>query len=142
MLLSSAPSPTKRVPPFTMRIVLSEEANKKLANAGETISGTIYFDGDGMPFPEESNAPMRDVFLGKHEFELRESGELVVSDASISDEAYNHLSDKNYHYTINVVSGRRVFPNNVLAGGYAAGRLRDLDPKRPIEIKCDLLEKE
>ncbi len=127
------------VPEFKIRVSLSEAAVQKLRDAGETIRGVVYFYGDGTPLPNVKTAPHRDVILGSYEFELREPGELRVSDAVISQEAYGRLSDTNYHFFINVYSGRRAFQDNVLNGGYADGRLGDLDSKTPIEIKCDLL---
>jgi hypothetical protein len=131
--------PTMPVPEFTIHITLTPQAAEKLSNAGETISGTIWFDGDGTSLPNEHNAPFRAIFLGGYEFELRGSGEVRVSDAIIPQEAYGRLSDMNYYFTVNVTSGRRAFKDNILDGGVAFGRLTDLDSKKPIEIKCGLL---
>ena len=136
----SVPSgPPIPVPEFTIRVTLSEAAAQKLSDAGETIRGAVYFDGDGTPLPNVKTAPHRDVILGNYEFELIEPGDLRVSDAVISQEAYGRLSDTNYHFFINVYSGRRAFRNNVLNGGYADGCLSDLEPEKPIKIECDLL---
>jgi hypothetical protein len=110
------------VPPFVIEIKLSEAAQEKLTNAGETVKGIIYFDGDGSPLPGIKTAPSRDVVLGKYEFELETSGIIRISDATISSEAYARLSNLNYHFTVNVVSGRHVFRKNIL-NGYAQGRL-------------------
>ena len=141
--LRSGPSvpaaPTMPVPEFTIRIELSQQAEDTLSNAGETVNGRIYFDGDGTSLPNEHTAPWRAVFLGYYEFELRGSGEVRISDAIIPQEAYGRLSDPNYYFTVNVTSGRRAFKDNILVGGVAFGRLTDLDTKKPIEIKCDLL---
>jgi hypothetical protein len=134
--------PTMPVPEFSIRVSLSEAAALKLSDAGETIYGTVYFDGDGTPLSNVKTAPHRDVFLGSYEFELPQAGEVRVSDAVVSQEAYGRLSDTNFHFFINAYSGRRSFRNNVLSGGYADGRLSDLDPEKPIEIKCNLLDKE
>lgn len=59
-----------------------------------------------------------------------------VTDAKISKEAVGRLSDPNYHFFINVISGRRVFKDNVLDGGYADGRASDLNPAKPIVVRC------
>ena len=127
------------VPEFTIRVSLSETAAQKLSDAGETICGAVYFDGDGTPLPNVKTDPHRDVILGSYEFELREPGRLHISDAAISQEAYGRLSDTNYHFFINVYSCRRAFRNNVLNGSSVDGRLRELESKKTIEIKCDLL---
>ena len=127
------------VPQFAIRVALTQAATQKLHDAGETVRGFILFDGDGTALPNEKTAPYRDVILGSYNFELRQPGEIRVSDAVVSKEAYGRLSDTNYHFFVNVCSGRRAFRNNVLNGGYADGRLNDLDLGKPIEIECDLL---
>lgn len=138
---STQQEPTMPVPEFVIRFSLGEPAAKKLSSAEETIRVSVTFDGDGIPLSKVKAAPNRDVMLGKYSFELRKPGDIRVTDAVISQNAYKRLSDKNFHFTINVTSGRRAFKNNVLQGGYAAGRLSDLDRDKPIEIKCDLIER-
>lgn len=127
------------VPKFVIAVTLSSEATEKLKISGESIKGTIYFDGDGTPLPDVKTAPFRDVFLGKYEFELEKEGSVTIKNASISKEAYTRLKDKNYHYFVNVYSGRQIFENNILAGGYSDGRLKDLLDGKMIKVSCDLL---
>lgn len=126
------------VPAFTIRIDLTDAAKKKLKNSGESIKGTVVFDGDGTPLPRIKTAPHRDVYLGSAEFETEKLGTVKIAHATISKEAYSRLSDKNYHFTINVVSGRRTFKNNILTGGYARGRFSDLNNNKALKITCDL----
>ncbi|WP_367872555.1 hypothetical protein [Luteolibacter sp. Populi] len=128
------------VPPFSIAITLDNEAREKLENAGESIKGWIVFDGDGTRLPGEKTAPHREVFLGTHDFELERSGTIRIKDATVSKEAYARLSDRNYHFTINVVSGRRSFGNNVLSGGFAMGKFEDLADGKPVRIYCSLLD--
>jgi hypothetical protein len=137
--LGACNSKSVAVPTFEIRISLTPAAKEKLAKAGESIKGTIFFDGDGTPLPNVETAPFRDVFLGEHTFELELSGPIRITDAVISRDAYSRLSDNNYYFTVNVYSGRRSFKSNVLNGGYAQGRLTDLRSGKPIEITCDLL---
>jgi hypothetical protein len=127
------------VPQFSITITLDEPASNKLKQAGESIKGAIYFDGDGTPQPGVKTAPMRDVILGSFEFELEESGTIKIDNAVISAEAYSRLSDENYHFFINVYSGRKSFKNNVLSGGYGDGRFKDLQAGKNIKIHCSLL---
>jgi hypothetical protein len=127
------------VPPFDVEVQLTEQARKKLDAAGETIIVAIDFDGDGRRRPGEHTAPFRAVFLGSHEVELRHAGRVRIGDARISREAIGRLSDPNYHFFINVYSGRRVFKDNVLNGGYADGRASDLNPAKPVVVRCGLL---
>jgi hypothetical protein len=129
---------SRAVPAFQIRISLSDQAAKLLSENRETIKGTIYFDGDGSNGIGGGRAPFRNVFLGTYEFELSQPGTVSVSTASISSLAFRRLYSPDYHYTINVYSGRRRLPNNVLNGGYAAGTIRGA-AGTTIGIRCDLL---
>ena len=133
--------PQVAVPEFELLIELTDSTAKKLKESGETIKASIYFDGDGHALPRVKTAPHRDVFLGHHEVEVNQQGVVHIKDAHISEEAYGRLTDKNYHFFVNVYSGRRVFKNNILDGGYADGRLEDLESAKPIRVSCSLLTK-
>jgi hypothetical protein len=61
-----------------------------------------------------------------------------ISSASVSKKAFLRLDDANYRFFVNVYSGRRVFPRNILRCAYADGRLDDLQAGRRISIHCDL----
>lgn len=126
-------------PPLKINLALTDDAAKKLQDAGESIKCFVIFDGDGTPKPGEDTGGGRDVDLGVYCFERTGAGVIYVTNALISAEAFRRLSDTNYYYTINVFSGRRVFANNILDGGYALGRISDA-VKAPIYIKCSLLE--
>jgi hypothetical protein len=127
------------VPVFSISIDLSDNAKEKLKNSGETIKGSIVFDGDGEPISGIKTAPHRNVVLGIHKFELSKPGTINIADAVISKEAYMRLTDQNYHFTINVFSGRKVFENNILDGGYADGRVLDFKENNLVKISCRLL---
>ena len=131
--------PQLPVPTFQIRVTLSDSAAKKLRDAHETIKVAVWFDGDGDSRPGEYTAPMRPVVLSRgYDFELDQPGVVSVDHATVSQEAFNRLTDKDYYYTINVYSGRHAFENNILGGGFADGHISEAT-KKPIEIKCDLL---
>ena len=127
------------VPKFVIEVALTEEASEKLKQSGESIKGTIFFDGNGTPLPGVKTAPFRDVFLGKYDFELGKEENITIENASISKEAFSRLKDKNYYYLVNIYSGRRVFKNNILNCGYADGRFQNLKSGKEIKIVCGLL---
>lgn len=128
------------VPEIVLHIKLTEAAELKLTQSGEVISGTFYFDGPGTPFhSNRKNSPYRSVFLGEYRFEIGQAGEVRFTDAIISREAFDRLSDENYYFFLNIYSGRRVFENNILRGGYVAGRFEDLKLQQPIHVNLSLL---
>ena len=128
------------VPEIVLNITITEAAAIKLSQSGESISGVFYFDGPGTPYPpNRKTAPFRSVFLGSYRFEVMQAGEFRFTDAVISKEAYNRLSDKNYYFTLNIVSSRKAFEDNLLRGGFAAGRVEDFKLDRPINVNLSLL---
>jgi hypothetical protein len=132
---AEAPVP---VPRFSIEVTLSDAAATSLRQAGELIGGSVYFDGDGTPLPGIKTAPFRDVFLGRYDFALERPQIIVIDDAYLSKEAFLRLEDANYHYVVNVYSGRRAFPENILSCSVADGRFADLRAQQPIRIHCGL----
>jgi hypothetical protein len=127
------------VPPFKFKITLTEAAAKKLRDARETIKGVIVFQGDGIP--KDGIGTSGDwICLGSYYFETTQAGVVTVSNAVISAEGFKCLTDTNYYVSIDVLSGRRAFKDNILDGGSDGtqiGEIADI----PIELKCDLIEK-
>ena len=127
------------LPTVSISLALTGDDSSAFLATGETIAGTVYFDGDGQKLNECKTAPFRDVYLGKHEFEFKKPGTKKFEGIKISKEAYGRLSDRNFHYIFNFYSGRRVFENNVLDCGTAPGRHTNLEQlTAPIKITCSV----
>jgi hypothetical protein len=95
------------VPAFSISVKLSDEAQKRIQQIHESVLVIAYFDGDALPGYEKDNAPFRDVFLGSDEKLVDANYVATFADTKVSQRNWNHLSDKNYFLTINVVSARR-----------------------------------
>ena len=130
--------PKIRVPTFAIRISMSEEAAKRLTDAGETIKGLISFDGDGIPRKDEYTAPNRPIVLGCYQFEITKPGEISITNAYISAEESERLTDPDYYVGVSIFSGRRAFKDNVLSNGFAEMHISQT-ATGPIQINCDLL---
>ena len=105
------------IPPFQIRLYLSDAASKLLSESGETVSVVAYFDGDGIPLPCTKTAPFRDVYLGMEVRELRGSGVATFSGISFPQRDWNRLKSPNVHITLNVHTSRRIFKYNLIRGG-------------------------
>ena len=102
------------VPEFKIAVKLSEKAQKKLEELNETIIVIAYFDGDGEEIPGQKTAPFRNIYLGSAEKEIK-YGEVALFDGvKIFKKDYNRLSSTKYYVTINVVSGRKAYKDNLL----------------------------
>jgi hypothetical protein len=84
----------------------------------------VIFDGDGIKMNNENTAPGRDVPLGVYWFEKNSGGVVFITNTTILEEAFRRLTKSDYYFTVNVFSGRHVFKDNILDGGYAAGHIR------------------
>jgi hypothetical protein len=90
----------------------------------------------GIKNPNEDTGGGRDVPLGYFEFERNRAGVIFVTNATIAAEAFHRLTDTNYYFIVNVFSGRHVFANNILDGGYAVGQIGNAI-KAPVRAQLD-----
>jgi hypothetical protein len=105
---------TIAVPQFSIAVILSETAQKKLQGIHESVLVIAYFDGDPLPGKGKDNSPMRDVVLGSDEKLVDDKNVATFTDTKISQSNWDDLSDKNYFVTINVVSARKLSKDNLL----------------------------
>lgn len=107
------------VPTFTIDISLSPAARKKLNEAQETIIVDVAFVGR----PKDPNDPnmtedgqyivgtyVKELPVGKTRYKIR--------DAKLSGPLFAGLRDPNYFISMNVYSGRKSSPNNLLSVDY------------------------
>jgi hypothetical protein len=133
----SHPEPAKGIS-FQVKVNLSEAARKRLVFYGETITIHAHYDGDRklLSFGGfEKTAPFRDVVLGSQRIEIR-PGEVAKFDPAIfSGEDVSALSGGVYYVTLNVVSSRTAFPNNLLSCDVLEGVSARFSDK-VVEVDC------
>ena len=122
-LQSESTGPTLDVPRFSIAVKLSSAADERLSKLGESIKVIAYFDGDPLPGQGGYNPPMRGVFLGMAEKLVNPKGEVRFDDVKVPQRDWDRLADKNYFVTINTVSARNVYRDNLL------------DCVQPIEVR-------
>jgi hypothetical protein len=127
------------VPEFSLKIILSAQAEEKLRSLGESITAAAIFDGDGESYPGIDNAPFRDVYLGRAEKEVDKNNIVEFKDVKVSAKGTKHLTDKNYYVTINVYSARKVLKNNILNCGVPEDRIQNIKGKT-LDVGCSLIE--
>jgi hypothetical protein len=75
---------TLAVPAFSIRVKLSEAAERKLESIHESLLVMAYFDGDPLPGKGKDNSPMRGVFLGNDEKSVDANNVATFADTKIS----------------------------------------------------------
>ena len=146
------------IPDVTLEIRLSPEARSWLRRTGETIAGTIWFDGDGDPGHNCKTTPSRPIWLGRHTFTSGvtndstgdamgdpagdpagdDAGTVLLIGLTVSTTNLARLDDPDFHYTINVTSGRKVFRRNHLRCDVPLGRASAIERGTVLSIRCDL----
>jgi hypothetical protein len=124
--------------PFEIDVKLSPKAKERITKAGETLIVVVFFDG----IPKH-DAPV----------ELEHDGAFLVASAEIemiygqvatfnkirfSKKIYDELVNKNLDVIVNVFIGRKSSPDNLLSGGFFAGKLSDV-VNRKITIETTLI---
>lgn len=105
---------TVDVPQFAIAVKLSPAAESQLRSMHESVKVIAYFDGDPLPGQGTYGPPMRDVYLGMDEKEVDEKNVAIFDHARVALRDWNRLADKNYYVTINTVSARKAYSNNLL----------------------------
>ncbi len=130
---------TVEVPRFAIAVKLSDPAEMRLRSIGETVKVIAYFDGDALPGQGTYNPPFRDVYLGSDEKLV--DGNLVArfDNGTVLLSDLNRLSDKNYFVTINIVSARKVDPNNLLDCADPISQRIQSFAGKTVPVKCRLI---
>jgi hypothetical protein len=130
---------TVTVPRFAIAIKLSPLAEKRLHDLHETIKVLAMFDGDPLPGQGHFNAPMRDVYLGSDEKLVDVNNTVKFDDTKISERHWKQLADKNYYVTVNVVSARKTYRDNLLDCSEPIDQHIDTLQGKIISVPCRLI---
>ncbi len=130
---------TVEVPHFAIAVELSGQAERRLHGIGETVKVIAYFDGDALPGQGRYNPPFRDVYLGSEEKLV--DGNLVArfDNGTVLLTDWNRLSDKDYFVTINIVSARKAYPDNLLDCTDPISQKIQSFAGKTIQVKCRLI---
>ncbi len=135
------PSEMVRVPPFRIAVQLSDQAVERLRGLNETVVVDASFSGAPPPGPESQGGKPGGLWLGEARAEMPSSGVVDFSLVDLPRERVGALLDPNYEVHVNVSSGRRSGPDNLLDCGTVQGRILDLR-NRLHEISCKLLREQ
>lgn len=130
---------TVEVPRFAIAVELSDQAERRLHGIGETVKVIAYFDGDALPGQGKYNPPFRDVYLGSDEKLV--AGNLVArfDNGTVLLSDWRRLSDKDYFVTINIVSARKAYPNNLLDCADPMSQRIQSFAGKTVQVKCRLI---
>ena len=102
------------IPEFEIEIKLSENAEKKLKSEKESVIVQAYFSGRPKDTTLTEYIKQGEINIGASKIELFDKRIARFKNVKISKDEFELLSDKNFEVLINVFSGRRTSPDNLL----------------------------
>jgi hypothetical protein len=130
---------TTALPGFGVSVTLSDKAGKTLADGKETIVVAAYFSGNpkaGTPRKYLSNTG--EVDLGEAHVEIAPSTIAKFGSVKLKQDALNQIDKSGPQLLINVYSGRKSSPNNLLDCGIYEDAIAPIEGKT-IPIACKLI---
>lgn len=134
----AVPSETVRVPPFRISVTLSDQAGETLRGLNETVVVAASFSRAPRPGLQSQGGTAGELLLGEARVEMPSSGVVAFSLVDLPRERVLALLDPNYEVHVNVFSGRRSGPDNLLDCGTVQGRIVDLQYQLH-EVSCKLI---
>jgi hypothetical protein len=105
------------IPEFEILIELSDKAEERLASDNESIIVMAFFTGrpiDKIPAKYKDKLDVDGLYLRNYSVELTDKRTAIFKGVKFHKDLYNLLADKNIEILINVYSGRRASPDNIL----------------------------
>ncbi len=114
------------VPSFEIAISLSPKAKDRIVNGNETIIVDIFLQGipkEGVGATIEEDGSF---YVGSATKEIYSGQVALFDNLKISRKIYDQLADKDPELTVNVYSGRKSSPDNLLTGDFLSDKLSNI----------------
>ena len=132
-------STTPEVLGFSVGVTLSDKAKKTLADRKETIVVAAYFSGNPKPgTPRKYLSDIGQVDLGQTNVEIAPGAIARFGPVKLKQDALNQVDKSGPQLLINVYSGRKSSPDNLLDCGIYEDALAPVQGKT-IPITCKLI---
>lgn len=103
-----------RIPAFTIQLNLSDRANALLAARHETIIVHAWFSGQPKDTATAEYREVGGLFLTEKKIELDTARTAIIDGVRFPQKLLDALASKDISVLVNVYSGRRVIPENIL----------------------------
>lgn len=119
-----------RIAPFEIEISLIPKAKQRITGSNETIVIDIYFTGDPIDSSKVQFEEDGTFYAGAAKREINYGEIASFSDIKFPRSIYDQLIDKDVSFNVNVYSGRKSSPDNLLHMDFLDGKLSSLVNKR------------
>jgi len=132
------PAPAATIPGFSVAVTYSQKAMDTLTSSKETVIVAAYLTGSPKPGTPKSLIHQGAVGLGDSTQEITPGATATFSKISLDPKVLSYVDSQGPQLLINVYSGRKSSPNNLLDCGIYDGPLKDVQGKS-IPIACKLI---
>jgi hypothetical protein len=119
-----------RVAPFEIEISLNEKAKERITGSNETIIVDIFFTGEPIDSSKVEFEEDGSFYVASAKKEITYGQIASFNDIKFPKALYDQLVDKDVLFNINVYSGRKSSPDNLLDVTFLSGKLSSLVNKR------------
>jgi len=134
-------SDVARLPPFVVEVRSSPRATARLAAAHETIVVGAYLFGFPAANAKRYADDMGEIHLGQRKSEMPGPGRIMFPTVTYNRNKLSLLRNRDLKLLINVWSGRRTSPNNLLQCSIFEDSLA-VAAKKGVRIDCSLIEED
>ena len=129
------------IPSFEVEVALSDMANAKLLESKETIIVDVAFSGSLKPNSKMKVSEDGQFYLANASREIKPGQTARFDGIVIPKNMLEALKNKDYEVGVNVYTGRKVFPNNLLSSLGAFGKISEFKNQK-ITIDAKLIQGE
>jgi hypothetical protein len=129
------------IPAVTIVLELSEKAEQRLKSKETIIVDATY---SGVPITDtlsESYQQMGQILVAEAQKELTTERTVRIENVKFAKSVYNDLKDKDVELLINIYSGRKSSPDNLLSSDIISDKMSVLKDKS-YTLKCKLIEED
>lgn len=124
---------------FNVTVALSDKARKRLADGKETIVVAAYLNGNPKPGAlKQYISETGEIDLGEEQTEIVPGADASFGEIKLKKDALEQTDDQGPLLLVNVYSGRKSSPDNLLDCGINQGPLRAVQ-HTSISISCKLI---
>lgn len=126
------------IPEFEIQLSVSQKAEEKLKNDGESIIVQAYFSGVPRDTTSEEYLESGQISIGGSRVELFDKRIARFQNVKIARSKLDEITDKNFEVLINIFSGRRTTGNNLLDSDLLQEGIESVKGKRHV-LKTKLI---
>jgi len=102
------------IPSFEIEVSLTDDAELKIRELNESIIVYAIFSGIPVDTASEEFIEWEELTIATKKIELTDSRVAYFSGIKLSKAEWNSIKEKNFEVLINVYTGRRTSPNNLI----------------------------